>query len=351
MADEQEKTEQPSQRRQEKARERGDVPRSRELNTAIVLLMGILAIRFLGPRIAMGIEDVFKITWSSDLWSADGLLYSIIPLALTKTMTIVLPMMLILAGVGFMVGFAQVGGVFSLQAISPDFSRINPAKGFSRIFSKMGLMEMVKSLMKIAIIGYVGYSTIKGQLDDLPSLASENAVGIAGYSLKAIFDLGMRVTILMLFVAAMDYGFQRWQHMQNLKMTRRELKEELKETEGDPLIRSFIREKQIEVARRRMIQEVPKADVVVTNPQHIAVALKYDKETAPSPLVVAKGADFLAQKIKEIAWQHNVPIFENPPLARALYESVEIGEMIPEELYFAVAQILAQVYRMRGVAV
>jgi len=260
----------------------------------------------------------------------------------------VLPMMLILAVAGFAVGFAQVGGVLSIQPIIPDLSRISPSKGMSRIFSKMGAMEMVKSLIKIGAIGYIGYSTIKGQMDNLPSLTSENASGIAAYAMRTTFDLGMKVVVLMLFVAVMDYGFQRWQHIQNLRMTRRELKEELKETEGDPMIRSIIRERGMEIARRRMMQEVPKADVVVTNPQHIAVALKYDKEVAPSPIVVAKGADLLAQRIKEIAREHNVPIFENPPLARALYESVDIGEMIPEELYFAVAQILAQVYRMRG---
>ena len=351
MAEDQEKTEQPSQRRQEKAREKGEVPRSRELNTAIVLLIGLLALRFLAPRISLGIEDTFRAMWNSELWKTDGISYDVLPMAIVRMLWIVLPIMLILACVGFMVGFAQVGGVFSIQAITPDLSRISPGKGVSRIFSKMGAMEMVKSLIKISAIGYIGYTTIRGQMDKLPSLTSENAAGIAAYAMKAIFDLGMKVVVLMLFVAAMDYGFQRWQHIQNLKMTRRELKEELKETEGDPIIRSILRERGMEIARRRMMQEVPKADVVVTNPQHIAVALKYDKKIAPSPLVVAKGADLLAQRIKEIAREHKVPIFENPPLARALYETVDIGEMIPEELYFAVAQILAQVYRMRGVAV
>lgn len=351
MAEDQEKTEQPSQRRREKARERGEVPRSRELNTAIVLLIGLLALRLLAPRIGLGIEDAFRAVWNPDLWRGDGISYGTLSIAIVRMIWIVLPMMLILACVGFAVGFAQVGGVFSIQPITPDLGRISPSKGMSRIFSKMGAMEMVKSLAKIGAIGYIGYSSIKGQMSNLPLLTSENAAGIAAYAMRTTFDLGMKVVVLMLFVAAMDYGFQRWQHIQNLRMTRRELKEELKETEGDPMIRSIIRERGMEVARRRMMQEVPKADVVVTNPQHIAVALKYDKSIAPSPVVVAKGADLIAQRIKEIAREHNVPIFENPPLARALYESVDIGEMIPEDLYFAVAQILAQVYRMRGVVV
>ena len=349
MPEEQEKTEQPTQRRQEKARERGEVPRSREVSSALVLLVGLIAFKFLGKLVYRGMEDVFTTFWGDFELEDEVDLLGILPVMTLKLCLILLPLFAILIGIAFLANFAQVGGVFSLQAIAPDLSRISPAKGLSRIFSKIGLMEAFKSIFKIGVIGYIGYSSVKGAVDELPQLSFADPWGIASFAMGSIFNLGFKVAVFMLFLAVLDYLFQRWQYMRNLMMTRRELKEELKETEGDPLIKSRIRERGMQLMRMRMMQEVPKADAVITNPEHIAVAIKYDRKIAPSPIVVAKGADHMAMRIVEIARKHLVPIFRNKPLAWALYESVEVGEMIPEDLYFAVAQIIAQVYKMKGI--
>lgn len=348
MPEEQEKTEQPTQRRQEKARERGEVAKSREISSALVLFVGLIAFKFLGGLIFKGIKGAFAELWAS-FGPEEVDLMGMLPALIFKLCLILLPLFAILVGAGFLANFAQVGGVFSLQPITPDLSRISPARGFSRIFSRIGLMEAFKSIFKIGAIGYIACSTIKGAIDSLPRLSFADPWGIASYAAGSVLDLGLKVAIFSLLLALIDYLFQRWQYMRNLMMTRRELKEELKETEGDPLIKSRIRERGMQLMRMRMMQEVPKADAVITNPEHIAVAIKYDRRIAPSPIVVAKGADHMAMRIVEIARKHLVPIFRNRPLAWALYESVDVGEMIPEDLYFAVAQIIAQVYRMKGI--
>lgn len=347
MPEQQERTEQQSQRRKREGREKGDIPKSRELSAAIVLLIGLFALKFFGGSILTGTTDTFRLLWNPTVWRSDGLLTGIIPQMIAKSIVMLFPLMAVLISTAAMVAFAQVGGVFAVKAIAPDLNRIDPAKGLSRIFSKSGLMEMIKSLLKVAAIGWISYSTINSRIRSFPDLGAESPIGIAAYAFDSVFGLALKVTIFLLLIATMDYGYQRWQHSQNLRMTFEELKRERKEEEGDPLLKSVIRERQFEVARRRMMENVPKADVVVTNPTHIAVAIG----VKPEPIVLAKGADLIAEKIKQIARENDVPIFENPPLARAIFEAADVGDLVPSELYYALAQIIYQVYQMKGITI
>jgi flagellar biosynthetic protein FlhB len=214
--------------------------------------------------------------------------------------------------------------------------------------SRQSLMELFKSMAKLVIVGGIAYLTIRGEMDGIRELGRMEVASIAIFILKVILKIFFRVCIVMIFLAAMDYAFQKWQFEQQLKMTKQEIKEEYKHTEGDPLIKSRIRKVQMEVARRRMMQEVPEADVVVTNPVHLAVAIKYDRAKMSAPHVIAKGAEFVAEKIKALAREHNVPVVENKELARSLYRSAEVGDEVPMDFYQAVAEVLAYVYKIKG---
>jgi flagellar biosynthetic protein FlhB len=260
---------------------------------------------------------------------------------------IVIPLMLVIAAVGLFVNYFQVGLMFNPGLLFPDFTRINPLSGFSRIFfSKAALVNLSKSLLKIVIIGYFIYTFVEKQMYILPGLIGADVQSGSLFFGELVIDLGFRVSAVMLIIAAFDYYYQWYTHRENLKMTKQEVKEEFKQTEGNPQIKGKIRAKQRELAMRRMMQEVPKADVVITNPTHFAVALKYS-EGMPAPLVLAKGQDNIALKIKETATENKVTVVENRSLARALYQTVEIGEYIPFELYQAVAEVLAYVFKLK----
>jgi flagellar biosynthetic protein FlhB len=347
----QEKSYEPTDARLARAREEGEVPRSRELTAAVVMMVVLLVIRYLGRSTMESIVGIFSMVWHSSLWSSSSVLPDMLPAMVMRTVGTMAPLILIPALAGLVVAAVQVGGVFSFKAIFPDLGRLDPSKGISRIFSSMAAIEMAKVLIKIVGIGYIGYSAIRGQIDELPALALDSPNGVAVYAFSAVFSMSIKIAILIFLIAAMDYGVQRWEHKKKMMMTQHEYRKDQREQEGDPRLKSFIRGKQIAIVRSRMITEVHKADVVVTNPEHIAVAIKFDPEIAPGPVVLAKGADYIAERIKEVARENDVPIFENPPLARAIYGSVGLGDVIPEELYTAVAQILVQVYRMKGVAI
>ena len=258
----------------------------------------------------------------------------------------VLPVMISVLAVAVTISMLQVGLSFNPETIMPQFSRMNPISGFGRIFSKRSLVELVKSLLKITVVGYFIYRFIRNETQRIPSLmlaeVSDSFALLAGI----IYDLAFQIAMVILILAILDYGYQWWEHMQKLKMSKQEVKEEMKQTEGNPQIKSKIREKQRAIAMRRMMSEVPKADVVVTNPTHFAVALKYEAGME-APTVVAKGSDFIAQRIREIAKENDVVVVENKPLAQALFKTTEIGDMIPADLYKAVAEVLAYVYRLK----
>jgi flagellar biosynthetic protein FlhB len=238
--------------------------------------------------------------------------------------------------------------VFSNEAITPKFDRFNPITGIKRLFSTRSLIELLKSLLKLAVVGWIGYTTIMGELKVFPLLVDKTGAEVLAFAGQVCFKLFLKTGLALLVIAGFDYAYQRYQFEHNLKMTKQEIREEFKSTEGDPLIKSRIRSLQRERSRQRMMKDVPKADVVLTNPTHLAVALRYDVEKSAAPVVVAKGARLIAERIKAIAKENGVPVIENKPLARMLFKNAEIGSEIPFELYKAVAEVLAVVYRMRN---
>jgi flagellar biosynthetic protein FlhB len=245
----------------------------------------------------------------------------------------------------------QVGVMFSSEAITPQVSKIDPIKGFQRLFSLRSLIELIKSIFKICIVGTVAYIVVKGELDRMLILMDQSVWGMMIYLGNISFKILLATTIVLIILAILDYIYQRWEYEKSLRMTKQEIKDEYKNTEGDPMIKARIRRIQREIAHKRMMAQVPKADVIITNPTHLAVAIKYDHENMMAPMVVAKGANIIAEKVKQIAEENDVPIIENKPLAQVLYKMVDINSLIPEDLYRAVAEVLAFVYDQKKVRI
>jgi flagellar biosynthetic protein FlhB len=267
---------------------------------------------------------------------------------LSRIAMIIGPMLLCLLLIVLAANFAQVGFLLAPQALSPKLSRLSPITGLRRIFSLKSLVELLKSILKLVIVGCVAWSAISGEWRHVFPLVGSSPWTIGSHLGEVALRIGLRIGLVILALALLDYFYQRWEHERSLKMTKKEVKDEYKQREGDPKVKARIRQKQREMAMRRMMAAIPDADVVITNPQHLAVAIRYDRDTMAAPTVVAKGADFVAQRILEIADAHGVTILEDKPLARALYQSVEIDSQIPMALYKAVAEILAYVYRQKG---
>jgi flagellar biosynthetic protein FlhB len=257
------------------------------------------------------------------------------------------PVLITVLVAGILANFVQVGLVFSAEALEPKFSKIDPFKGFQRLFSLKSFAELTKSIVKLCIVSYVAYVTVKDEMEVLPSLMDRSIGDIMVYMGEISFKIILRTSWVLIVLAVLDYVYQRWEYEKGLRMSRQEIKDEYKQTEGDPLMKARIRRIQREMARKRMMAKVPKADVVITNPDHIAVALEYDQLRMFAPVVVAKGVGFIAEKIKEIARQNNVPIIENKPLAQVLNKMVKVNEVIPENLYKAVAEVLAYIYGLK----
>jgi flagellar biosynthetic protein FlhB len=239
---------------------------------------------------------------------------------------------------------AQVGFLWTTQPLVPDLGRFNPAAGLSRLFGPRGLVEAVKALLKVLVVGWVVYTAVRARLPDLVALGTLPTPHLLTLLGTLLYTLALRVSLVFLVIALLDYAYQRWDYEKSLKMSKEEIKQEHKQSEGDPLIKGAIRQRQRDAARKRMMQDVPKADVVITNPTHVAIALAYDVGAMRAPQVLAKGQDELAARIRELAAEHDIPFVENPPLARTLYKQVEIGQEIPAALYAAVAEVLAYVY-------
>src|ERR1700690_252503 len=344
-----EKTEQATPRRREKAREKGDVPKSRELTSLLpvwtillyLLFSGALfssLLNYFGSSLRRGVTMRLTETTLMDVFKADTMQIGMVMMPL---------FILILAGV-MIVHFLQTGFLLSTVPLTPDFSKINPLQGIKKIFSINTLYETVKGLFKVAVLSAILYLMLKKEVFNIPLLVDMDIKSIMAFCFGQIKKIVMISALVLTVFAAVDYAFQRWQYSRNLKMTKQEIKEEYKEVEGSPMIKARLKSIQREMARKRMMQEVPRADVVITNPTHYAVALKYDVGKMGAPRVVAKGANLIAAKIKEIARQSGVPVFEDKPLARTLFSSLDVNQEIPEAFYKAVAAILAQVYRMKG---
>lgn len=344
-----EKTEEATPKRREEARKKGQVFKSMELVSAVTLLAVYAVLKATGPFIAGRVFSFSRALWEQGAtqdWSESGVHMLLNQVFLLVAM-VVAPVVLTAAAAGLVANFLQVGFLFTTEPLTPNFDRLNPVSGMKRIFSRRALVEMAKSLIKLTIVAYVAYRTVAGDLEAFPLLVSLDVPQVLQFLVDVVSRLLLWVGVAMLVMAVADYMYQRWEYEQSLKMTKQEVKEEFKQQEGNPEVRSKIRQKQREMARKRMMQDVKKADVVVTNPTHFAVALSYKQPDMAAPKVLAKGQGFLALRIRELAKAENIPIVENPPLARQLYAAVEMGQEIPGDLYQAVAEVLAFVYQLK----
>ncbi len=351
-----EKTEPATQKKLEDARKEGQVAKSREIGNGVGLLglflimklwSGPLGNRFITHFSAIynRIPDVVRLLGGEKPQREMNLIFRY---SMIQIIIMLAPVYIAGFLISFLCNYVQVGWKPTAKPMQPKLSKLDPTKGFKRIFSAQSLVELIKSIAKVALIGYITYSYIKGKdhllfgLIDMPVMQAIQLIG------ETVINLGIRISALYLLIAAADFIYQKFKFQNDMKMTKQEVKEEYKNQEGNPEIKGKIRRRMMEASQRRMMQSVPSADVVITNPTHYAVAIKYDTEIAPAPVVLAKGADYLAQKIKDEARASNVRIVEDKPLARMLYANVEVGAQIPPELYTAVAEVLAFVYHAEG---
>ncbi len=351
FADKDDKTEKPTAKKRRESREEGQVLQSREISSAVILLLAFAGLKLSGSymyeQLLYFTEKVFvnytikkNILESGNLWP----LVSEIFITLFK---IVIPIFGIVLIAGLVSNYAQVGFLFTTKTLKPKFGKLNPINGFKRLFSMKALMEMLKAIFKIVIAGVIAYNYIKDEVYNIINLMDLEIGQIAAYLVDVVFGVALRMALVLVILGIIDYIFQWRQHEKDLMMSKQEIKEEHKQLEGNPEIKAKIKQQQREVSMRRMMSDIPKADVVITNPTHFAIAIKYDAETSVAPIVLAKGQDYIALRIKEIAKENRVEVVENKPLARALYSSTEIGEQIPAELFQAVAEVLAFVYSLR----
>lgn len=346
-----EKTEKPTPKRRRDARKEGQVIQSKEVTTAFILLAAIFGLKLFGEFIINYLIDVVTEIYASIenidiLFNENNLMINFIK-GVRAFVIITGPILAMTFLVALIISYFQVGFLFTTKPLNIQLNRINPVEGFKRIFSKRALLELVKSILKVVIIGYVAYSYVYDNIYRIINLVNFEPNSILTNISNISYEFITRIIFAVMLIAFMDYFFQWRQHEKSLMMTKQELKEEYKQTEGDPLIKSKIKERQRRIAMSRMMQEVPKADVIITNPTHIAVAIKYDKDLHRAPYVIAKGKDLVAENIKKVAKDNSVPIVENKPIARVLYDTLEIGDLIPEDLYEAIAEILAYVYSLK----
>lgn len=345
----QEKTEKATPKKRKDVREKGNIPQSRELNSALTLI-GCFAVLYMSGRY---ITDTIKnhaiyiltMPVKDGLFSARGIqrLMTVSTVELLKASA---PVAAAALCIGVMANYLQVGFVFTTKPLVPNLNRLNPVEGFKRIFSRRTLAQLLKSLLKVGIVGYLTYSYLIAKYPETPKMLDMEPDAIMGMIGMTAIRVGILAGAALLALAVFDYYYQRFEHEKSIMMTKQEIKEEYKQVEGNPQVKSKIKERQRMMSMRRMMAEVPKADVVITNPNHVAVALKYDLEVAKAPYVVAKGKDLIAIKIKEIARENQIQLVENVGLARSLYQTTDLGEVIPPELYQAVAEVLAFVYSM-----
>lgn len=351
-----EKTEQATPKKLQDARKEGQVAKSKEIGLGIGLLLMFVMLKIWVGMLGTQFMEMFSLIYNKipDFTSMVAGQVSIFDFSilfretLIKLLLMMLPFMAVALVAGIVVEVFQVKWAPTSKPLQPKWSKINPVSGFKKIFSLNSLVELIKSLLKIGLIIWVAYSTLKNEWRDLFLLYDmpvEQAIALMG---DVVINLGIKISLVYLIIAFADLLYQKWKFSEDMKMTKQEVKDEYKQAEGDPAIKGKIRQRMRQASQRRMMQDLPKADVVITNPTHFAVAIKYDADLYDAPYVVAKGSDHLAAKIKEVAKENKVEIVENKPLARMLYYNVELGSVIPPELYKAVADILAMVYKMQG---
>lgn len=346
---EQERTEEATTQRREDFRRRGHVVQTRELASVLLLLGFAMAISLMGKFFMAQIFEAYRLADSfitPDLMQKEALVTLIGKLSI-HLFLILAPLFLLCFILSFGASVLQIGFLFSEEALTPNLEKINPLEGLKKLFSWKSLVEGLKSLLKLSVIAYAAYTVLSSSVETLPRLGYLAPLQIFEYLAAEIFRLVLTTGGVLILIAIMDYFFQRFQLEQQMKMSKQEIRDEVKSREGDPLIKARIRKIQKEVAQRRMMADVPKADVIITNPTHLACALKYSPEKYAAPILLAKGADHVAQRIREMAKEHGIPIVENKPLARTIFKTLEIGQTIPRELFAAVAEVLAYVFKLK----
>ncbi len=347
-SDQGEKTEQATDTRREEFRDRGQVAHSREFSSALFFLAAAGSLYMVSRYSFKHIHDLFNYVYGLDMVLAvrEGSHFDLVRFAAVKSAIVIAPILAVAVLIGTLSSVMQIGFLSVKDALGPDFNKIDPITGLGRIFSMRSLMEGLKSFLKLSLIGLIVYLVLKSEVHKIPFLVNYSMTELLQYIGYLAVKLFFVVGLVMGGLAGLDFLYQKWDLEKQMMMTKQEVKEESKQREGDPMIKARIRKIQREIANRRMMDAVPKADVVVTNPTHIAVVLKYS-DNLPAPQLVAKGADFLAEKIKQLAREHNIPIVENKPLARTIYKTMKLDQVIPRELFVAVAEVLSYVYKLK----
>ena len=346
----QEKTEAPTEKKRRESREEGQVAFSKELPSAALLAGILLTLIATSPLILDAFREmttqIFREMSKADELSI-GSLYDLSGEIYSTLLPAFAPFAAIIVLVGILASVLQVGVQITLKAIAPKFNKISPLTGLKRLFSTQSLADFLKSMAKLIIVGIVGYITYMDKITELNGLYVATPEAILEYNFTVVAEVSGKIVLALVAIAIFDYLYQRWHHEKQLMMTKQEVKEETKQTEGDPQLKARIRQIQREMSNARMMQEVPKADALIVNPTHFSVAILYDRDVMEAPEVTAKGIDHMALRMRTVARENSVPILERPELARDLYANVEIGETIPERFYKAIAEILAFVYRLR----
>ena len=346
----QEKTEAPTEKKRRESREEGQVAFSRELPSAALLAGILLTLIATSPLILDAFREmttqIFQEMSKADELSI-GSLYDLSGKIFSTLLPAFAPFAAIIVLVGILASILQVGVQITLKAIAPKFNKISPLTGLKRLFSTQSLADFLKSMAKLIIVGIVGYITYMDKITELNGLSVATPEAILEYNFTVVAEVSGKIVLALVAIAIFDYLYQRWHHEKQLMMTKQEVKEETKQTEGDPQLKARIRQIQREMSNARMMQEVPKADALIVNPTHFSVAVLYDRDVMEAPEITAKGIDHMALRMRTVARENSVPILERPELARDLYANVEIGETIPERFYKAIAEILAFVYRLR----
>lgn len=348
--DDAQKTEDPTAKKLDESRKKGQVAVSREINNWVMIFAGTIIIGALSPHMFSSLAEVLKAYFerSYAFPSAPGSMSILLLGGLINVLKILIFPLALLMLAAFLSPFLQVGPLFAPESIKPDISKISPVKGFKRLFSMRSLMEFAKGILKISIVGVVGTIIIYPYFDKFEHLIGLPMPTLLHELKSLVMDMLIGILIVLVIIAVIDLVYQRFEHAKKMRMTKQEVKDEYKQTEGDPHVKAKLRQLRADKARQRMMQAVPTADVVITNPTHYSIALKYDPETMEAPLCVAKGIDEVALRIREVAKEHKIILFENRPLARTLYDVVEIDETIPAEQYKAVAEVISFVFKQKG---
>ncbi|QNN23892.1 flagellar biosynthesis protein FlhB [Planctomycetales bacterium ZRK34] len=346
-----EKTEAPTPRRLQEARDEGQVAKSQDFTAGLTLLGAVVLLSIFGHQMLAGMKVLIQTMMSGSFTpnaTRAGDVWRLWEVAGTLAVKMVLPVALGVMVLALVAGFLQVGVLVTFKPLMPKFSKLSPISGFKNLFSMRGLMRLGMSVTKVAIVSAVAAVCIKWDLPKVLALIHLDAAALLAAASALVWSLAIKIAAVLLILGLLDLAYQKWQNHQEMKMSKQEVKDEFKRMEGDPMIKQRRAQVAKQIAMQRLRQDVPKADVIVTNPTHFAIALQYDGTKMTAPKVVAKGADMLAMRIRQIAVQHNIPIVERPPLARGLYRAVEVGQEIPASFYAAVAEILAYVYRLSG---